>query len=202
MHGERPPECSVSAVVVSYRTGPVLVDCLAVLGQQVGMNEIILVDNGNPDGAIVRATAAVKSIPVKILSGHGNIGFAAACNMGAAAARNRYLLFINPDAIMPLGGVDMFLSHAKSLARPWLIGAMLLNEHGVEQPGGRRLELTPMRAMVEFSGLYRLSSRMLQKRRFNLHQAPCPDHIIEAETISGGLFFCVGCRLCAYRWYG
>ena len=92
----------VTAVIVSYYTGPVLCDCLKALGDQA-VSEIVVVDNGNPEGAVEEAVEPVKE-KVRILTGHGNIGFAAACNLGAGAASGDYLLFLNPDAIMAAGG--------------------------------------------------------------------------------------------------
>ena len=38
---------SVRAIVVSYKTGAVLAECLAALSQAAGLDEIIVVDNGN-----------------------------------------------------------------------------------------------------------------------------------------------------------
>src|SRR3990167_3684872 len=98
-------EGAVSAIVVSYFTGAVLARCLDALRLQDGVREIILVDNGNPEGAVEAAIGPETEGPaVRRIAGHGNIGFAAACNLGARAATGEFLLFVNPDAILPPGG--------------------------------------------------------------------------------------------------
>ena len=78
---------SVTALIVSYHTGPLLFRCLASVLEQAGAREIILIDNGNPEEVLARLQEIAGIDPrLKILSGHGNIGFAAACNKGAEAA--------------------------------------------------------------------------------------------------------------------
>lgn len=180
----------VSAIVVSYYTGPVLQRSLAALQAQPAVAEIILVDNGNLPGEADAAVAGASgSAPIRYYSGHGNIGFAAACNLGAEKARGEFLLCINPDAIMPAGGVERLLSDGADLPRPWMMGAKLVGPDGIEQQGSRRETLTPWRAFVEATKLYRLAPRHPYFRRFNMHAGPCPDHICPVPVISGACFF-------------
>ncbi len=179
----------VSAIVVSYFTGPLLARSIESLKAQPEIGEIILVDNGNFAGDVERATAVdAPGAPVKVLAGHGNIGFAAACNKGAAAAAGEYLLFLNPDAMICEGGVARLLRDGAELERPWLMGARLLEPDGNEQRGSRRATLTPWRAFVEATKLYRLAPRHPYFRRFNLHTDECPSDIVRAPTISGACF--------------
>ena len=59
---------------------------------------MVVVDNGSTDETcdIVR-----RSFPeALVLSGHGNIGFGRACNLGAEHATFEHLLFLNPDAVL------------------------------------------------------------------------------------------------------
>jgi len=126
---------------------------------------------------------------IVILSGHGNVGFAAACNLGANEANGEHLLFLNPDAIMPAGGVAQLLRDGATLERPWLQGAKLVGPDGIEQQGSRRATLTPWRAFVEAAKLYNLAPRHPYFRRFNLHRENCPDDVTPAPTISGACFF-------------
>ena len=65
----------VSVIVVTYESGPVLTRCLSQLRAQTFRDfEVILSDNGSPDGA---AQAAAKADPSLILLENGaNLGFA------------------------------------------------------------------------------------------------------------------------------
>lgn len=184
---------TISAIVVSYFTGPLLARSIASLKAQQEISEIILVDNGNWDGAVEAAIVGAPEegvdTPVTVITGHGNVGFATACNLGARAAKGAYLLFMNPDAILPQGGLGQFISDSEGLVRPWLIGPKLVDPDGGEQQGSRRATLTPWRAFVEATGLYALAPRHPYFKRFNLHTDECPGKICATPTISGACFF-------------
>jgi len=82
-----------AAIVVAYENGAALVRCIDAL-QNEGV-ETIVVNNGSPlelDG-------------VRVLQGHGNIGFGAGCNLGAAATDADVLVFLNPDTVPQPGSV-------------------------------------------------------------------------------------------------
>lgn len=179
----------VSAIIVSYFTGPLLARSIASLKAQPEISEIILIDNGNWDGAVDAAIRATPGgAPVTVIGGHGNIGFAQACNLGADAARCDTLLFFNPDAVMPTGGVGQLIKDTKGLSRPWLIGAKLVDPDGPEQQGSRRATLTPWRAFVEATRLYKFAPHHPYFRRFNLHADSCPKSLAQVPTISGACF--------------
>lgn len=187
---QRDPTAQVSAVVVSYFTGPVLARCLSSLRAEPEVAEVILVDNGNWPSAIDDAVAAAgEGAPIRVISGHGNVGFAVACNLGAKAAASEYLFFLNPDAMVERGGVARLILDGAALARPWMIGCKLVGPDGVEQQGSRRRTLTPWRAFVEATRLYALAPRHPYFRRFNLHEEPCPKQTTPVPAISGACFF-------------
>jgi N-acetylglucosaminyl-diphospho-decaprenol L-rhamnosyltransferase len=94
---DKPPSPAVSVVVVTYESGPTLADCLAALRAQSFEDfEIVMVDNASADGAAQAAVAADPAI--RLIANPANLGFAAAVNQGAAAARGRWLALLNPDA--------------------------------------------------------------------------------------------------------
>jgi GT2 family glycosyltransferase len=92
-HKPAPP--AVSVIVVTYEAGPTLGCCLAALEAQSFRDfELILVDNASKDRA---ARAAARSA-TRLIENAENLGFAAAVNQGARAARGRWLVLLNPDA--------------------------------------------------------------------------------------------------------
>jgi GT2 family glycosyltransferase len=95
---------SVSAVIVNYEGGELLLDCVAALDGQPGLLETIVVDNGSLDGSVDLAAGRFPSI--KVIRPGGNLGFAGGVNAGARAARGELLLFLNPDISFPPGGVS------------------------------------------------------------------------------------------------
>jgi glycosyltransferase involved in cell wall biosynthesis len=88
----------VSAVIVNYEGGRLLLDCLAGLDEQEGLIETIVVDNGSRDGSAAAATARFPGI--KVITPGRNAGFAAGASIGARAARGDLVLFLNPDVIL------------------------------------------------------------------------------------------------------
>lgn len=181
---------TISAIVVSYFTGPLLARSIDALAAQKGVSEIIIVDNGNWAHAVENV---IKEMPsngpaIEVIAGQGNVGFARACNLGARAARGDILLFVNPDAIMPPGGARLLATAGSAKQGPWMMGAKLVNPDGTEQQGSRRETLTPWRAFVEATKIYRLAPKHPYFRRFNLHAEPCPENIIPVPTVSGACF--------------
>ena len=66
----------VSAIVVTYHTGPRLKECLYALSADPEISETIIVDNGNPEEmtAWLRTFCEARE-QTELLTGHGNIGF-------------------------------------------------------------------------------------------------------------------------------
>ena len=184
----RDEEPRVSAVVVSYYTGPLLWRCVAAALGEPEVAEVIVVDNGNWDQARDDlALMAADESRLRVIEGQGNVGFAAGCNIGARAAKAPYLFLLNPDAILAPGTVGTLLAEgrAKATTGTWVVGGRLLNPDGTEQAGARRGPLTPWSAMVEMTKLYKLAPRHPYFRRFNNHREPCPGETIPMPVISG-----------------
>lgn len=136
-----PPSCS--AVLVSHDSEATLEACLQALASQEGVDlEIVVVDNASrrdPAGT-VRAPAAVRW-----LRNPDNPGFAVACNQGAALARGTWLLFLNPDCLLPEGALAALIGLAQRQAGQGLLGAQLVEADGRLQAAARRLDPTPAR---------------------------------------------------------
>ena len=184
----RAPERPVSVIIVSYYTGPLLWRALHSALQQDGVGDIIVVDNGNwPEALANLIDMAALEPRLKVVTGHGNVGFAAACNLGARAAHGQYLFILNPDAVLPTGAVKALLAEGLTNggAGPWMVGGRLMNPDGTEQPGARRATLTPWTALVEMLRLDRLAPKHPYFRRFNNHQELCPKQTIPIPVISG-----------------
>lgn len=177
---------SFCAIVVSFRTGPILRDCLAALRADPDLAEIIVIDNGNPaaernwlDGV------AREDARVALIRPGRNLGFAAACNRGAALAKATYLAFVNPDLIVPPGSFARLEPIFETRGEVWLAGGRLTNLDGGEQRGSRRETLTPWRAFVELLRLDRLAPSHPYFRRFHILDEPATTDMTEVPAISG-----------------
>lgn len=165
----------VSAVVVTYNTGPRLKECLYALLADPDVSEIVIVDNGNPPKTVRWIeTFCADSTKARRLQSGDNIGFARGANLGARVAKGPWLLFINPDAVLRWNSVKPMLAAAKDIPSPRLIGGRIFGLDGNEQRGCRRRKLTLLRAI----GL----------SRWTLEDLPPPDGPVDMEAISGALF--------------
>jgi GT2 family glycosyltransferase len=136
-----------SVVVVAYRTGDALTRLLDSLAGQEALREVVVVDNGGggPEIDDARARDAVR-----VLDAGGNVGFAAGCNAGAAAAEGEVLVFLNPDTVAAPGavaqlartledpGIGIAMARLRLLDRPELLNSRGLEVHlsGLSWAGG------------------------------------------------------------------
>jgi len=87
---------SVSAVVVTYKEVELTLVAVASLkAQSVPVGEVVVVDN-DPEHS-VREPMLAAHPDVRLLNAD-NVGYAPACNLGAAACSGEWLFFLNPDA--------------------------------------------------------------------------------------------------------
>ena len=185
-HGD--PPAGISVIMVSYWTGPVLSAAIeSVLApNQDGADELIVVDNGNPPavgGELIRL--AEEEARLTLVSGHGNVGFARGCNIGARRASGSYLLLLNPDCCLSPGAIPALLAEAKTLGDDWMLGCRVLNPDGSDQRGSRRTLLTPYTALVEAFRLDRLAPGPFHRYRLNHHDSPLPADTTCVAVVSG-----------------
>ena len=178
----------LSVIVVTYRTGPVLWECLAALTGAPDVDEAIVVDNGNPPDQAARLAALAAAAPkLRILSGHGNVGFAAGANLGARAARGERLVFLNPDAVLSPGVAGRLTQALDGLPIPSVVGGDLRDPQGRPERGSRRDRVTMWRAFTSFSGLSRLGRVLPAFRDLHRHDDPLPVGAIDVGAVSGAL---------------
>lgn len=175
---------TVSVVMVSYHTGDI---CLRLAMDSVlaepECTELILVNNGNPQGLEKELSAwAAQEKRIKWISGHGNIGFAKACNLGAKSATGDYVLLLNPDCMLPQSGLAKALEAIAPYPPHTMAGCYLQNPSGTEQRGGRRGLMTPTNAFFESFGL---SFLLPVDQRLNLHNTKILPDTHEVPAISG-----------------
>lgn len=176
---------SVSAVVVNYNAGAYLLKCIITTLAQV--DEVLVVDNASADGSLDLLLQYFPAEPrLKLIQNDKNLGFAAACNIGANQASGVSILFLNPDCSLDVNAVSTLMQALQSDPSVGMVGGLLVNRDGTEQGGSRRAVPTPWRSFVRAFGLYRFSDRWPRLFfDFHLHNQPLPVLPIEVEAISG-----------------
>src|SRR5579859_4531742 len=92
---------TLSVIIVNFRVKYFLELCLHSVQKAVGGldAEIIVVDNDSGDDSLEYLRPRFPG--VKFIANTENHGFGRACNQALAAAGGDYILFLNPDTILP-----------------------------------------------------------------------------------------------------
>ena len=170
-------------VIVNWNAGSQLRECVnSVLEHGSGcVDRVIVVDNGSIDGS----ADSVESLPGMDLVRTGkNLGFAAACNLGAAKVSAPYILFLNPDTrveAMSFSVPLVFMERAEN-ARIGICGIQLVDEQGRISPTCARFP-TLGRLTAQALGLNKIPGLQhtgLHMTDWNHGQTAEVDHVIGA----------------------
>jgi GT2 family glycosyltransferase len=134
LNPERPVKTSV--IIPAFNKADFTFQCLRSLVREVDFaeTEVLVVDNASTDetpellshfGGLVR-----------VIRNEENRGFVDACNQGAAAARGRYLVFLNNDTVVLPGWLEALVETAERDARAGAVGSLLLYPDGRVQEAG------------------------------------------------------------------
>jgi hypothetical protein len=178
----------VSVIMVVYMTGEALAESLQCVLRDPLVDELVVVDNGSTAGeAETLRRLAASDERVRLVTGHGNVGFARGANLGAASACGEILVFLNPDAFLQAGCVAELVREIEGKAVPCIVGGRVLNADRTEQRGARRGEITLFSALMSLSRLSQLAPGL---RRFEVHweTEATPEGAARVPTISGACF--------------
>lgn len=130
-------------------------ECLAQLARHTsGPYELIVVDNGSKDGT---AAFLARQPRVRLIRNKKNLGFAKAINQGMRAARGRYVVWLNNDAVVTPGWLEGLIACAE---RSPAIGAV--GPCTNEAVGYQRVSPVPYK---DNKGLLRFSQAWAMKNR-------------------------------------
>lgn len=176
--------CTV--VVVSFRTGPVLLESVAAALAQEGVKRVVLVDNGNSSDTRSAIDALAETDRrLIVVRGQGNVGFSKGCNLGVRHAKTAYVLLLNPDCILRPGVVNRVFSVFDDAPDAAMATVRIENLDGSEQRGGRRNLMTPWTCLVELFRLDKLMPDHPHFQRLNLNETEPLDRVTPVQCISG-----------------
>lgn len=132
---------SLDIIIVNYNSGDGLKRCLESIKRadkkHFELGKVIVVDNASSDRS---ADFSIQMDELEIIRNEKNIGFAAACNMGASAGDSELVLFLNPDVELFADSLDVpvnFLLH-EAPDEVGIVGIQLVDLDGrVTRTSGR-----------------------------------------------------------------
>ena len=174
----------LSVIIVNYNVKHFLEQCLcSVTKAMIGLEaEIIVVDNNSYDSSVDYLQRLFPQ--ARFLTNNENLGFAKACNQGLQIASGEYILFLNPDTIVPedcfLQCIAFFKSHDDAGA----LGIKMLDGRGKFLKESKRSFPSSLTSLFKLFGMSRLfpHSRLFSRYHLGHLDKDC-DH--EVDVLAG-----------------
>lgn len=180
----------ITAIIVNYNSGAMLTACVASLLTSSCPVKVVVSDNASSDDSLDRLRVFFgDDSRILIIRNGENLGFSGGCNRGLPHAVGEYILFINPDCVVPVGALEKMSRLMSEHPRVGMAGCMIRNLDGSEQVGCRRYVPTPWRSFVRVLRLDRLFPGVRKFQTFNMAGAPVPERATVIEAISGAFMF-------------
>jgi GT2 family glycosyltransferase len=162
----------LSVIIVNYNVKHFLEQCLYSVHKAISgiVAEVIVVDNDSSDNSIGFLQPAFPS--VIFLANNENAGFSKACNQGLSVSKGRYVLFLNPDTIVPEDCLSKCVSFLASHPDAGALGIRMVDGGGKFLKESKRAFPSPLTALYKLSGLSALFPRSRTFSRYHLRYLP------------------------------
>ena len=146
----------LSVIIVNYNVKYFLEQCLCSVIKAVESieSEIFVVDNNSTDGS--QDFFKNKFPTVQFIWNTANIGFAKANNIAVKQATGKYILFLNPDTILPEDCIEKCISFFTLHTEAGALGIKMLDASGRYLKESKRAFPSPLTSFYKLSGLARL----------------------------------------------
>ena len=149
----------LSIIIVNYNVKYFLEQCLCSVVKAIWNieSEVFVVDNHSSDGS--REFFTGKFPQVKFIWNEENIGFAKANNLAIKKAAGKYILFLNPDTLLPEDCLEKCILFLESHAGAGALGIKMLDGAGRFLKESKRSFPSPATSFYKLFGLTKLFSR-------------------------------------------
>lgn len=174
----------LSVIIVNYNVKYFLEQCLlSVRKSSAGLAvDVTVIDNHSTDGSLDYLQP--KFPEVKFIANEGNTGFAKACNKGLEYANGEYILFLNPDTIVPEDCFEKCISFFETHVDCGAIGVKMVDGSGQFLKESKRSFPSPLTSMYKLFGLSLLFPKSKTFSRYHLgHLDKDNDH--EVDVLAG-----------------
>lgn len=147
-----------------------------------GQVEVLVVDNCSSDGSLDYLSSRFSF--ARFIANAENLGFAKANNQALQLATGNYVLFLNPDTIVPEDAFSGCMAFMASHADAGACGVRMIDGSGKFLPESKRGFPSPWVSFCKMSGLTALFPRSRRLARYYLgHLSASSTH--EVDALSG-----------------
>ncbi|HJW16455.1 MAG TPA: glycosyltransferase [Flavisolibacter sp.] len=174
----------LSIIIVNYNVKYFLEQCLFSLRKACKEveAEIIVIDNLSSDGSVPYLKA--KFPEVRFIKKDSNMGFAKACNAGLQLSSGEYVLFLNPDTLVPEDCFPVCFSFFESHKECGAIGVKMVDGAGRFLKESKRSFPSPFTSLYKLAGLSRFFPRSKVFSKYHLgHLDDSKNH--EVDVLAG-----------------
>ncbi|MBS1754934.1 MAG: glycosyltransferase [Ferruginibacter sp.] len=174
----------LSVIIVNYNVKYFLEQCLHSV-QKACSNieaEIIVADNNSNDGSKDFLPALFPN--VNFIWNATNIGFAKANNQALAAAKGKFILYLNPDTILPEDVIDKCLNFFEQHTNAGGLGIKMIDGSGKFLKESKRAFPSPLTSFFKLSGMAMLFSKSKFFARYHLGHLP-ENETHEVDVLAG-----------------
>ncbi len=145
-------EVSIACILVHWHCPGQLLLCLESLLPSFSTLPLRIIVVNNDSSPPLPQSFLDTHPQIRIIAAGRNLGFAAACNLGASLTEAPYLLFLNPDITALAGSLESMVSWMISHPDAGGVGGMLLTPRGRPQYGFMARRLPTLKSMaLDFS---------------------------------------------------
>ncbi len=174
----------LSVIIVNYNVKHFLEQCLCSVQKAIAdiAAEVIIVDNNSSDNSIEYLKLSFEGFI--FIANKENVGFAKACNQGLAIAKGKYILFLNPDTIVPEDCFQKCISFFEVNETAGALGVKMLDGKGNFLKESKRSFPSPLTSLYKLFGLSRLFPKSKLFSKFHLgHLNENENH--EVDVLAG-----------------
>jgi len=178
----------LSVIIVNYRVRYFLELCLHSVQKALqGLDtEVFVVDNNSADGSVEYLRPLFPDFT--FIANTENTGFARANNQALQLSRGKYILFLNPDTILPEDFANRCLAFLQSTPDAGGLGVRMIDGSGLFLKESRRGFPSPWVAFCKLSGLTALFPKRRRFAAYYLGHLP-QDKTSPAPVLSGACFW-------------
>lgn len=174
----------LSIIIVNYNVKHFLEQCLYSVDRSLnGIEaEVIIVDNNSSDNSLEYLKP--KFPQFRFIENQENLGFGKACNQGLQLSSGKYVLFLNPDTILPEDCLSKCLDYLDINPTAGALGIRMIDGTGQFLRESKRSFPSPVTSLYKLFGLARLFPHSKIFSRYHLgHLSENQNH--EVDVLAG-----------------